>query len=481
VLIVVGLDGASYKLCEQWIEQGWLPNLARIRREGCWMPLESTIPSVSPVAWSSFMTGSNPGHHGVFGFFVPERPAPHAPPTRFRPVNARDCHGKRFWEEMNQRGISTGIVGVPVTYPVSAVDGHMVAGLLSPKLSAAGATYPADLAAAINAEVGPYRITPRGLYVPGNEESFAAELHTCLELRARLAEYLLDRHRCAVHIFVLYETDVAQHKFWQFMDSSHPRYQPDQGRRWGHIIRDVYAHADAIVGELIEQLGPGDDLVVMSDHGAGPLHGTVHLNKWLREEGYLYCNPGLHQCLMRLAAQSRIVQTCARIASRLRLGRYLHLTHALQRLLASGFLHSSNINWSRTSAYNLGFQGAVYTVGESYQQIGQEIAAHLLALRDPATGQRVIESVHHADQLYTGPHLAYAPILLLESVGGLYSASQKAYAPCLMSLGIDSGAHRRTGIFGMLGKGVKLVPTKQSLHIETIARLLVRIACNQLA
>ena len=96
MLLVIGIDGASYDLCERWMAEGYLPNLAGIKRAGVWAPLRSTIPSTSPVAWSTFMTGKNPGEHGVFGFFVPERPGPHLPPTRFRPVSSRDCHGKRF-------------------------------------------------------------------------------------------------------------------------------------------------------------------------------------------------------------------------------------------------------------------------------------------------------------------------------------------------------------------------------------------------
>ncbi len=473
MLLIVGLDGASHDLCERWIEQGHLPNLARIKREGKLLPLKSTIPSVSPVAWSSFMTGTNPGEHGVFGFFVPERPGPYEAPTRFRPVNSRDCRGKRFWEKMNEAGLSTGIVGVPVTYPVWPVQGHIVAGLLAPHLSTPGATYPAELAAEITAEVGPYRTVPRGIYAPGGEEALLRELHTCLELRGRLARYLLQNHRCDVHLFILYETDVAQHKMWRFMDSSHPRYDRSTAERWRNAIRDVYAHADSIVGELMRQLRDRDTLVVVSDHGSGPLHGTVHLNSWLWKKGYLVSKGGWKEWVQRQNAKHKMVQACTRIARQLGLLERISIDQENRRLLASGFLTAGSINWERTEAYSLGFEGAIYTVGERHAEITREIAEGLEGLQEPGSDQPLVESVHGAQDLYEGRLVEYAPSLILELTGGNYSASQKMFAPQLVTTPTDSGAHSSTGILGAWGPGAMVVGEGRSFNIQAVSGLLL--------
>lgn len=475
MLLVVGLDGASYDLCERWIEQGHLPNLARIKHEGKLLPLKSTIPSVSPVAWSSFMTGTNPGEHGVFGFFVPDRTDPYEAPTCFRPVNSRDCWGKRFWEKMNESGLSTGIVGVPVTYPVQSVHGHMVAGLLAPHLSTPGATYPPGLGAEITAEVGPYRTVPRGIYAPGGEQALLRELHTCLELRGRLARYLLESHRCDVHVFVLYETDVVQHKMWRFMDSSHPRYDHSAARQWGNAIRDVYAHADSIVGELMGQLGEQDTLVVLSDHGGGPLHGTVHLNRWLWKKGYLASKGGWKEWLQRQSAKHKIVQACARITRQLRLLERISIGQKNRRLLASGFLTAGNIDWQRTEAYSLGFEGAIYTVGERHSEIAREVAEGLEALQEPGNGGPLVDSVHRAQELYEGKLVEYAPSLILELAGGRYSASQKMFAPQLVSTPTDSGTHNPTGILGAWGPGAAVVGERRRFSIQAVSGLLLEI------
>ncbi|MEA2602694.1 MAG: hypothetical protein QOF89_3686 [Acidobacteriota bacterium] len=67
-LIILGFDGADAKLTQQWMDEGKLPNLARLRGQGTFSPLRPTIPSQTPVSWSTFATGLNPGRHGVFDF-----------------------------------------------------------------------------------------------------------------------------------------------------------------------------------------------------------------------------------------------------------------------------------------------------------------------------------------------------------------------------------------------------------------------------
>ena len=179
-------------------------------------------------------------------------------------------------------------------------------------------------------------------------------------MRGRLATYLLDASRCDVHVFVFYETDLVQHKMWQFMDRSHPRYTTGGGRQWGEAIRKVYEQADGIIGELMSGLGADDTLVVLSDHGAGPLHGTVHLNKWLREEGYLVMRRGWRQRAKRVAGEWGLLRSAARLAGALGASRWIGLGQGLRRAAASGFLYPADVDWAATRAYNLGFEGAIW-------------------------------------------------------------------------------------------------------------------------
>ncbi|HVQ12817.1 MAG TPA: alkaline phosphatase family protein, partial [Vicinamibacterales bacterium] len=72
-LIVVGLDGQDPKLTDRFMQEGLLPNFERLARMGCYRRLRTTFPSLSPVAWSSFSTGTNPGRHNIFDFLDRDR------------------------------------------------------------------------------------------------------------------------------------------------------------------------------------------------------------------------------------------------------------------------------------------------------------------------------------------------------------------------------------------------------------------------
>ena len=68
--LILGMDGLDHRLIERWLDEGKLPNLERLRREGGFRPLTTSIPPESPVAWSNFITGMNPGGHGIYDFFL---------------------------------------------------------------------------------------------------------------------------------------------------------------------------------------------------------------------------------------------------------------------------------------------------------------------------------------------------------------------------------------------------------------------------
>src|SRR3954464_3105867 len=72
-VVIVGLDGQDPELTEKWMNEGLLPNFSRLRQMGAFARLGTTLPAESPVAWSSFQTGCNPGKHRIFGFLVPNR------------------------------------------------------------------------------------------------------------------------------------------------------------------------------------------------------------------------------------------------------------------------------------------------------------------------------------------------------------------------------------------------------------------------
>ena len=143
-VIVIGLDGLEPSIVEAMLGRGDLPNLARIRAMGSYSRLRTTYPAQTPVAWSSFVTGTNPGGHGIFDFVSrdPLTYQPDAALSRFeRPKNmlaqprvVNQRKGVPLWQPLTQAGIPSIVLRCPCTFPPDTLQGRMLAGVGVPDL-----------------------------------------------------------------------------------------------------------------------------------------------------------------------------------------------------------------------------------------------------------------------------------------------------------------------------------------------------------
>ena len=162
-LLIIGFDGATFDLIRPWAREGHLPNLARIMEGGVHGDLISTLPPVTSPAWPTFMTGCNPGKHGVFDFIQPHG-------ENFTLVNATRIRQPTIWQRLSEAGYRVGVMNVPVTYPPAPLNGFIISGMLSPKTGQI--SQPADLIQRYEGELGDYRVAPNVQYRPGLEEEF---------------------------------------------------------------------------------------------------------------------------------------------------------------------------------------------------------------------------------------------------------------------------------------------------------------------
>lgn len=158
--VVLGLDGMDYGLTEEFLKKGKLPNMAKLRQEGCFKRLNTTVPPISPVAWSSFQTGSNPGKHGIFDFLTRDKQnyTPKLSSVAIRgprrkislgkyqwPLGKTDIRllrkGKPFWTTLGQHGILSSVLRVPVTFPSERFYGVQLSGMCVPDLSGTQGTF----------------------------------------------------------------------------------------------------------------------------------------------------------------------------------------------------------------------------------------------------------------------------------------------------------------------------------------------------
>lgn len=159
-LVVVGLDGMEPSLVEKFMSEGKLPNLSALKKEGSYAKLQTTIPSISPVAWSSFMTGSQPAKHNIFDFLSrdPKTYLPDLSSARIGsskkvlslgkyniPLSKPEIRGLRrsipFWKILGDNSIFSTIIRVPITFPPEKFRGHLLSGMCAPDLKGSQGTF----------------------------------------------------------------------------------------------------------------------------------------------------------------------------------------------------------------------------------------------------------------------------------------------------------------------------------------------------
>lgn len=152
-VIFLGLDGLEPTLTEKYLAEGKMPNLAKLRDEGQYSKLRTTYPALSPVAWSTFATGSNPGKHQMFDFlnrsfksYIPELASSHvAPPAKMlkigkwqiplgKPIVELRRKSKTFWSILGEQHVASTVLRVPITFPPEKFEGKLLSAMCTPDL-----------------------------------------------------------------------------------------------------------------------------------------------------------------------------------------------------------------------------------------------------------------------------------------------------------------------------------------------------------
>jgi predicted AlkP superfamily phosphohydrolase/phosphomutase len=452
-LLIIGLDGATLDLIKPWAAEGKLPTLARLMQDGVTGDLESTLPPVTSPAWPTFMTGKNPGKHGVFDFIRPRA-------GTFDMVNASQIKGKLLWEILSEAGYSVGVLNVPITYPPRKVNGYMVPGLLSPDQGKT--VYPPDLLKPYEAELGKYRLTPNVQYKAGNEDEFIADLHDLIDTQLRYALRLIKDLPTDVLMLHFLATDNGSHALWRFMDKTHPRHDPALAAKYGDALLKVYQHLDDAVRQVQEAAGQ-PNTIVMSDHGFGPLHRTINLNILFVEKGLMHLKPKFFTQLRWWAFRNGLTPATAyKILSKLGLQNITaKVSRKARNEMVGKFLSFEDVDWSKTIAYSMGHVGQIYinlqgrelhgivSPGQ-YQAARQKVIDVLNTLRDPATGQPLVDRIIPREEAAHGPYADQGADLHLILDGyktiafPLFATEGRVLTPQIRG---DSGCHRLHGIF----------------------------------
>ncbi len=467
-VFVLGLDGASPGVIDTLISGGKLPAFRRLKEGGATGKLRTTIPPITGSAWSSFMTGKNPGKHGIFDFIHRKEGT-----YQLAPINAKLREGRPFWSWAGDTGKKVCIFNVPVTYPPEELNGLMVTGLLTPS-NKTDYTFPPSLAKELDRVTQGYRIHITESYSRGREEHFLKHLEEMTEMRKKAMEYLFGLEDWDIFIAIFEGTDTIQHELWHCSDRTHFRHDPSQ-EKYVDAIPDYYGRMDGILGDIMDRwIGPEWNLIVMSDHGAGPLNKLLYVNNFLMKKGFLRLRKGVLPSVRDLLFRQGVVpMTFYHFLLKIGLGRLKKKARFGQSesLLKPFFLSFEDVDWSRTRAYSIGSTagqiyinlkgrepGGIVQPGPEYEEAREAIIGELKGLKEEDTNEAVVKEIYRKEELYTGPHLKDAPDIVflprgleIAAFGEYEFASHKVLDP---SRGV-SGSHRMDGLLMMKGSRIR--------------------------
>jgi predicted AlkP superfamily phosphohydrolase/phosphomutase len=486
--IVIGLDGGTFDVLGPLVDRGELPAIKHLMESGVSGRLRTVIPPGTGPAWSSIVTGLDPSNHGVYDLIVRADDS-----YNLAFLNASSLRAPTLWDLVGAYGGTVLVLNVPMTYPPKKVNGSMVSGLLTP-LGSRECTYPPDLLATILEIDRSYKIVPTHSYTPGKIDSFLEELSEVVRSKSHVLLELLKRTDWTFAMQVFNETDFLQHALWHVIDPQHPRHVKSEHERYAGKIFDFYRLIDQTIGKLVDAAGDGASVVILSDHGHGPLHRFIHTNNLLLESGMMSVkrSPGarIKYLLFRAGFTPLNVYRVGNALGlgRLRMGmRWTSKGHDLLRRL---FFSFSDIDWRRSDAYGIsgGVFGGLYVnlkgrepagavEPDRYEETRSRLEAILTQLARPDGGGPLVKQVLRREEVYGGRFAAEAPDMLflphdptLAVFGDFEFSSNKVLEPASEAI---SAQHRMDGIFIARGEGLRKGGEIEGMSVLDVAPLLL--------
>ncbi len=486
--IVIGLDGATFDLLRPLSEKGYLPNIARMMQDGTWGHLRTVIPPGTGPAWSSIVTGLDPSNHGVFDFIVRAKDS-----YDLAFLNGRALKVPTIWDLVGSLGGKVLVLNVPMTYPPRAVKGLLVSGLLTPP-QAIECSYPRELYSEILRINPNYKIVPTETAGPGKIDAFLDDLSKVVEAKIAVLKNLMRRDDWSFVMQVFNETDFLQHALWHVIDPNHPRHTAEDFERYGERIYSIYSRLDELIGDLRKEASRDTTLIIVSDHGHGPLTEFLHANNLLLHLGVMRIKRSIFSRLKYAAFRAGLTPLRVfRIAELLGLGKRrmkIRWTSKGYNLLKKMFFSFSDIDWKRTTAYAIsgGVYGGIFlnlrgrepngiVPKAEYDRAREELEAMLLNFIRPDGRGKIISKVLKREEIYHGRFLERAPDIYFQPVeqtiavfGDFEFSSNRICEPAAAAI---SAQHRMEGVFIACGEGVQRGHRIEEMRVIDVTPLIL--------
>jgi predicted AlkP superfamily phosphohydrolase/phosphomutase len=448
--VVIGLDGAAWHLIDPMIDAGIMPHLGRLKSAGASGVLMSTVPTYTPPAWTSSVTGVGPGKHGIYGFIEG-----HVQVEKPQLMHSGMIKATTLWEMANAQGARTGIYNLPLTYPPQRLEGWMVAGMLTPGYGErqTGFAYPKDIEPRILDWAPDYVLDVNANYERDwKDDDLARRTLHSIHQRRDVLRGLLEADPVDMLFTVMEAPDRLQHVYYRYLDPSDELYDSADGRRLRPTVLECFAELDEIVGLLNDYASDGG-VIVCSDHGFTAWEVSVHLNSLLEQWGYLKLKP------QAKAMQTSLARRMVPVAKRV-----------LPRKLARDVKGKTfgAIDWSQTRAFASPIpQQGVFVNLKGRERFGIVAPSELQDLKDELTasftelagpdGKAVTDRVHRSEEVFGHDPAPGAPDVLPVLRDHRFELDDELFhkRPFTDVSGMPRGVHHPDGIIVVNGPGVR--------------------------
>lgn len=461
-VLLIGLDGATWDVLDEYLLANHMPNLNRLKKEGCSGILKSTDPPLTPAAWTTCITGCQPSTHGIFGFrnYSPRDDICYM-------SSSANCKVPTMWEEFSSQGYKVACINVPWTYPCRQVNGITVAGYGIPGTESQF-TYPDDFKSELLEKIPDYDIVAKWEKLENHDfskfESNLCRVERCFKRRLKVAELVSNKITPDVMMVQFQDLDMIQHHVWPYVDkTSRDKYPAERDR-----LFFMFETLDQAIGGLLNLTdGKKSVVAVVSDHGLCRTAGNVKVNMLLRDWGYL-------------KLKSPIGLLTRRIRRNL-----FSLSGKPKSSMPFELMHLVNWKRSKAMAMNTEMYGHIFlnvkgcapceSVEQQaeYKDLVREICLKFSQLTNPATGEKIFARVVTPAELYNCAAADVGDagdIILIPNKGYnlLRKTSRKGDNIKLMPEQSLSGTHCREGIYVFHGSNIKSDENKTE-HIVDIA------------
>lgn len=460
-VLIIGLDGATWTVFNDFVLERFMPNLRRLKTQGSWGVLKSTVPPITPAAWTTCITGCHPYTHGVVGF----RDFSFKTNT-LKISTSASCRVPYLFETLSQQGFRVAAINVPWTYPCRKINGIMVAGYGMPGVDTEF-TYPTDFRDELLQKIPDYRVLADWQKEKDDRpevfDANIARVERCFQLRYEAAVLINNKIKPDVMMVEFQNVDMLQHFIWPFFDSQSRDLYPGQRDR----IYKMFTKLDSAIGQLMELAERTNaHVLLVSDHGFCRMKGTIRPNVLLHQWGYLKLQSGLQRVIRRVR---RNVES---------------IFH--KRVENAGIEFKTPVNWKATKAMMVypAMYGFIYlnlngrdpnhrlNPNSGCNEMLNDLKKRFQSVLDPNSGQPIFDAVATPKEFFgredLNPEIVGDLLLIPKDGYILHQTTNTKKQPVEITGSSDmTGCHCPDGVYVVNGSGIRQNYAMQT-HIVNI-------------